>query len=116
MAAKEERTPGMEQDNGHGVGPKGSGAAAAPPSGLAEPTVEQLREVNERLLIASLRERELAETSETERDHLATILASIGDAVVVVARTGLPARTNAAYDVLFGANGMQALPPPGAPI
>jgi len=111
MAAKEERTPGMEQDNGRGVGPEGSGAAAAPPSELAEPPVEQLREVNERLLIASLRERELAETSETERDHLATILASIGDAVVVVARTGLPARTNAAYDVLFGANGMQTLPP-----
>ncbi len=68
----------------------------------AAPTVAALREVNERLLIAGLREQELAETLEAERAQLAAILTSIDDAMVVVTPTGRPTHTNAAYNALFG--------------
>jgi len=59
--------------------------------------VVELRDVNERLLIAGLREQELAAALEGERAQLAVILASIGDAVLVVDRDGHPVLTNAAY-------------------
>jgi len=56
-----------------------------------------VRDINERLLIAGLREQELAATLEAERARLAAILASIGDAVLVVDHDGHPVLTNAAY-------------------
>jgi len=66
------------------------------------PTVAELRDVNERLLIAGLREQELAATLASERTQLAVILAGIADAVLVVDREGRPRRTNAAYTRMFG--------------
>lgn len=69
----------------------------------AAPTMADLREVNEQLLIAGLREQELAAVLEAERAQLAAILAGIGDAVLVVDTAGMPVRTNAAYRRLAGA-------------
>ncbi len=83
---------------------------SAPPSAVA------VRDVNERLLIAGLREQELAAALEIERAtleaeraaleieraQLAMVLAGIGDAVLVVDGAGTPMRTNAAYARLFG--------------
>src|SRR2546423_2190309 len=62
----------------------------------------ELREVNEHLLIAGLREQEVAVALEAERAQLAVILAGIGDAVLVVDRAGTIVRTNAAYAPMFG--------------
>src|SRR5256714_14355661 len=62
----------------------------------------ELREVNEHLLIAGLREQELAVALEAERAQLAVILAGIGDAVLVVDEAGTPVRTNAAYARMTG--------------
>jgi len=80
------------------------------------PTVAELRDINERLLIAGLREQELAAaleaeratleaeraTLEAERARLAVILAGIGDAVLVVDEAGTPVHTNAAYAWMAG--------------
>lgn len=76
----------------------GPAAAEAPGS----PSPVELLDVNERLLIAALREQELAATLETERAQLAVILAGIGDAVLVVGPRGAIVRTNAAYARLAG--------------
>jgi len=65
------------------------------------PASVDVRDVNERLLIAGLREQELAATLEAERARLVAILASIGDAVLVVDRDGHPLLTNAAYTQLM---------------
>jgi two-component system CheB/CheR fusion protein len=62
----------------------------------------ELRDVNEHLLIAGLREQELAAALEAERAQLAVILAGIGDAVLVVDEAGTPVRTNAAYARMTG--------------
>jgi len=67
------------------------------------PTVVELRDVNERLLIAGLREQELAAALEVERAQLAVVLAGIGDAVLVVDGTGAIVRANAAYARMVGA-------------
>jgi len=71
-------------------------------SAAAAPTVTELRDVNERLLIAGLREQELATALEAERAQLAAVLADIGDAVLVVGPTGAIVRTNAAYARMAG--------------
>ncbi len=65
-------------------------------------SVEERRAVSERLLIASLRAQELAERLAAERAQLAAILASIGDAVLVVDHAGTAVLTNAAYEELLG--------------
>jgi len=72
-----------------------------PPMAVA-PTVVELRDVNERLLIAGLREQELAAALEVERAQLAVVLAGIGDAVLVVDGTGAIVRANAAYARMVG--------------
>jgi len=93
MAEREEKTTG----------------APSPDAQVAVPTAAELRDVNERLLIAGLREQELAAalaaeraTLEAERARLAVILADMGDAVLVVDPTGAIIRTNAAYARLAG--------------
>ena len=80
-------------------GPRASAHARRRPAAL---TVEERREVSERLLIASLREQELAETLAAERAQLAAILASIGDAVLVVDHAGTAVLTNAAFEEMVG--------------
>jgi len=75
----------------------GAPLGARRPVAAPAPAAAVLRDVNERLLIAGLREQELAAALEAERARLATILASIGDAVLVVDRDGRPLLTNAAY-------------------
>ncbi len=81
--------------------PKGSSGA--------RPTLAELRDVNERLLMAALRAQELAAalqveqaTLETERARLAVILAEMGDAVLVTSATGALLHTNAAYARIAG--------------
>src|ERR671931_105746 len=82
-----------------GEEPRGDrGAARA--TGAGGPA--ELREVNEQLLIAGLREQELAAALEAERAQLAVILAGIGDAVLVVDGAWTPVRTNAAYARMTG--------------
>ena len=73
------------------------------------PSLAELRDVNERLLIASLREQELVmalaaerATLDAERTQLAVILAGIGDAVLVVDGAGTLVRANAAYARMVG--------------
>ncbi len=81
-------------------------ASAPPVIRSAALTVEERREVSERLLIAGLREQELAETLAAERAQLAAILASIGDAVLVVDHAGTAVLTNAAFEEMLGGAGM----------
>jgi len=96
-----------EREGGPGDPPRVPGPTAADVAG--PPTVAELRDVNERLLIAGLREQELAAalaaeraTLEAERARLAVILADMGDAVLVVDPTGAIIRTNAAYARMAG--------------
>jgi two-component system CheB/CheR fusion protein len=74
-----------------------------------EATVEELHTANEDLggrsrelqrLAASLEQQ--SEASETARAQLEAILLSMGDALLVVDRNGVPILTNAAYVRLFG--------------
>ena len=65
------------------------------------PTLEDLREVNEGLLLAGLREQELVVLLEDERAQLAVILDSIEDALLVVDPQGQPVLVNAAYTHLM---------------
>ena len=74
----------------------------APAPHDSAPSLTELRDVNERLLIAGLREQELATALEAEHAQLALILASIGDAVLVVDNAGLAVRSNAAYAGIAG--------------
>src|SRR5919202_4286469 len=82
-------------------GPRGDRGAARD-TGPPAPTMAELRDVNEQLLIAGLREQELAAALEAERTQLSVILAGIGDAVLVVDEAGTPVRTNAAYARMTG--------------
>src|SRR5919202_1750042 len=84
-----------------GEGPRGDRGAARD-TGPPAPTMAELRDVNEHLLIAGLREQELAAALEAERTQLSVILAGIGDAVLVVDEVGTPVRTNAAYARMTG--------------
>src|SRR5205085_10143569 len=78
-----------EREGTTGEGPRGDrgaahdtgarGLAERAPGGPPVPTVAELRDVNEQLLIAGLREQELAAALEAERAQLAVILAGIGD-------------------------------------
>src|SRR2546421_8515319 len=102
-----------EREGTTGEGPRGDrgaahdtgarGLAERAPGGPPVPTVAELRDVNEHLLIAGLREQELATALEAERAQLAVILAGIGDAVLVVDGAGTPVRTKAAYARVTGA-------------
>jgi len=83
--------------------------APSPDAQAATPSPAELRDVNERLLIAGLHEQELAAaleieraTLEAERRQLAVILGGISDAVLVVDGAGAPVRANAAYTRMFG--------------
>src|SRR5205823_6050655 len=94
-------------------------------------TVEELNVANEELEARSVELQDLARSveaqrraSDAERARLATILASMGDAVLVVDRTGRPVLTNAAYERMFGGPDAdfapedergQALPPADTP-
>jgi len=88
-----------EREGSPGDPPRERGSAAA---AAGQRTVAELRDVNERLLIAGLREQELAVTLGAERARLAVILAGIGDAVLVVDEAGTPVHTNAAYARMAG--------------
>jgi len=97
-----------EREDARGAAPWGDGGEGppAPPERARAvspaPNLVVLRDVNEQLLIAGLREQELAATLEAERAQLAVILAGIGDAVLVVDEAGTPLRANAAYARLAG--------------
>jgi len=86
-------------------GDRGDARAVSPALNLAA-----LRDVNEHLLIAGLREQELAVALETERAQLAVILAGIGDAVLVVDEAGTALRANAAYARLAGGADVPLMP------
>ncbi len=109
-----------EREGSTGASPRGEQGAArggiregAPPSLEREPVAPspaELRDVNEQLLIAGLREQELAAALEVERAQLAVILAGIGDAVLVVDGTGATVRTNAAYARMVSGAGLLLAP------
>jgi two-component system, chemotaxis family, CheB/CheR fusion protein len=99
-----------------GPTPRGDGddaQEAQPEHASVSPRLAELWEVNEQLLIAGLREQELAAALDVEREHLAVILAAIGDAVVVVDQAGLIVRTNAAYARLAGGADIPLAPDDG---
>jgi two-component system, chemotaxis family, CheB/CheR fusion protein len=88
-------------------------------------TVEELNTTNDDLQARSIELQDLAvsleaqrQQSDAERARLAAILASMGDAVLVVDGGGLPLLTNEAYDELFGGAGDAFLPedPEGRPL
>ncbi len=68
-------------------------------------TVEELETTNEELRTRNRELRDLAATVETERGRLAAILASMGDAVVVLDAQGQVVFTSALFDEMFGATG-----------
>src|SRR2546421_13032947 len=103
MAGREGTTgEGSRGDWGAARDTGARGLAERAPGGLPVPTVAELRDVNEHLLIPGLREQELAAALEAERAQLAVILAGIVDAVLVVDETGTLVRTNAAYARMTG--------------
>src|SRR5256714_1179706 len=65
-------------------------------------TIGELQTTNTELQERSTDLQTLSDTLEAERAQLATILASVGDAVVVVDRAGTVVRANAAYERTFG--------------
>src|SRR5947209_3669244 len=93
---------GPRGDRGAARDTRAGGPAERAPAGPPVPTTVELCDVNEQLLIAGLREQELAAALEAERAQLAVILAGIGDAVLVVDETGTPVRINAAYARMTG--------------
>ncbi|HEX5990983.1 MAG TPA: CheR family methyltransferase [Thermomicrobiales bacterium] len=71
----------------------------------AQATVEELNVANDELHARSTELEELAAEHAAERARLSAVLASMGDAVVVVDAQGRVMRTNAAYDALVGTLG-----------
>ena len=63
-------------------------------------TLEELNATNDELSVRGLELEDLAETHASERSRLSAILASMGEAVVVVDPAGEVIRSNAAYDTL----------------
>jgi len=116
MAEREDAwvaAPWGDRGVARGDGGGGTSAPAAPEHARAvssAPNLAALRVVNEHLLIAGLREQELATALEAERAQLAMILAGIGDAVLVVDEVGTPLRTNAAYARLAGGDDVPLMP------
>ncbi len=86
-------------------------------------TIEELHTTNDDATARDVELREVATALEAQRARLAAILASVGDAVLVVDSTGRPVLTNAAYERLFGDAGAgvlvdeqgQPLPPEATP-
>jgi two-component system CheB/CheR fusion protein len=81
-----------------------------------EATIEELQTTNAELQARSTDLQTLSDTLEVERAHLATILASVGDAVVVVDRAGMVVRANAAYARTFGDATVPLADEQGAPL
>lgn len=76
-------------------------------------TVEELNTTNDDLQARSLELQELAvsveserKASEVERARIATVLASMSDAVLVVDRHGQAVETNSSYEQMFGDDGV----------
>jgi len=63
-------------------------------------TLEELNATNDELTVRSLEMEDMAETHAAERSRLSAILASMGEAVVVVDSAGTVIRSNAAYDAV----------------
>jgi len=101
--------PRGEQGDARGGGQERPQASPSESTPVA-PSPAELRDVNEQLLIAGLREQELAAALEVERAQLAVILAGIGDAVLVVDGTGATVRTNAAYERMVSGAGLFLAP------
>jgi len=86
-------------------------------------TIEELHTTNDDATARDVELREVATALEAQRARLAAILASVGDAVLVVDQSGRPVLTNAAYEQLFGDAGAgvlvdeqgQPLPPEATP-
>jgi len=86
-------------------------------------TIEELHTTNDDANARDVELREVATALEAQRARLAAILASVGDAVLVVDSAGRPILTNAAYERLFGDAGAvmlvdeqgQPLPPEATP-
>ncbi len=68
-------------------------------------TVEELNTTNDDLAARSVELQEMATAAEAERARLAAILASIGEAVLVVNQQGEFVLTNASYKQMFGSAG-----------
>ena len=77
-------------------------------------TLEELNATNDELSARTVELEDLAENHATERARLSAILASLGEAVVVVDADGRLVRTNAAYDALAATLDTSLLPMIGA--
>jgi two-component system CheB/CheR fusion protein len=83
-------------------------------------TVEELNTTNDDLQARSVELQELAEsleterrTSDVERARLSAMLRSMADPVFMVDAAGKIVQTNAAYDEIFGSDGLSAFAPDG---
>ncbi|MDP9364257.1 MAG: ATP-binding protein [Chloroflexota bacterium] len=79
-------------------------------------TIEELTTTNDELQARSVELQELAIAHETERTSLAAVLAGIGDAVLVVGRSGRAILINDAYRRAFGTAPPQPEDESGAPL
>lgn len=76
----------------------------------AQATVEELNVANDELHARAIELQELAAVQAAGQERLAAILASMGDAVVVVDAEGRVVRTNATYDTLVSRLGEPFIP------
>jgi two-component system, chemotaxis family, CheB/CheR fusion protein len=73
-------------------------------------TIEELNTTNDDLEARGAEIEQASISLEAERSRLAAILASIGDGVLVVERSGRSILTNAAFDQMFGEDGVDFVP------
>jgi two-component system CheB/CheR fusion protein len=73
-------------------------------------TIEELNTTNDDLEARGAEVEQASEALESERSRLLTVLASMGDGVLVVDRAGRAVLTNAAFDAMFAETGADFVP------
>jgi two-component system CheB/CheR fusion protein len=73
-------------------------------------TIEELNTTNDDLEARGAEVEQASEALDSERSRLLAVLASMGDGVLVVDRSGRTVLTNAAFDEMFGETGADFVP------